>query len=311
MKKTTKVALGAMAGVVALGCIGAAVWLAVRRGADDTVVEAETKPVTLAELSNGEVDFADEKTFGLVQELYGQFEILPLQSFYADELLNEDIWDGNRERGRLEMTLNQTEDWAQAKSWSGAAVRAKYREMFGEEIELTEEKYGVATQSTQLVAAGMRFVIYHEETDEFRELGPSTVATGRHIRRLERAEKDGDKVYLYERALTLKCQLSFESDEEGDSVDKEASCGVLTVAATCGTPEFGWSKSEEKMTDEAVLARAAERGLGLVRWTFERMEDGRYVYRGMNNVMGDGEVLGVSVMEAEAEDYDKVKEENE
>lgn len=281
MKKTTKVVLGVLVGigVVVIVVVGAAVWLAVRQSTGrEVATETEVRTVSLAELPDGEVDLDK------VQGLYEQFEISGLQGFYGDELLIGGVWGDNRERGRLEMALNQVDDW------TGVAVRAKYQEMFGEEIELSEEKYGAAaTQGEWRVVTGMGFVAYNEEADEFRKgLEPSTVTTGRHIRRLERAEKEGDKIYLYERALTLKCQLSLGVDEEGNSVDKEASCGVLTVAATCGTPEFGWSEGDERMTDEEILSKAAGSEMGLVRWTFERMEDGRYVYRGMESVIGDG-----------------------
>lgn len=211
----------------------------------------------------------------LVQALYGQFEISPLQEFYNDELLTAEVFDSNPERGRLEIALNRAENW------TGAAVRAKYQEMFGEEIALTGEKYGGA-QSDRRLAAGMKYVIYDEEQDEFRELEGGTDAGGRYIRRLERAEKVGNKVYLYERALKINCRPDPRFDEEGNQIGGGSSCGILTVAATCGTPEFGWSGDEEGMTDEEILSEAAERGLGLVKWTFERTEDGRYVYQGMN-----------------------------
>jgi len=275
--------------------VGVGIWLALGHGEErvDTPVEEAVRELPDGLLATNEP---------LVQELYGKFEISPLQGFYADELLVE-ASDDNREHGRLEMALNQAENW------TGAAVRAKYREMFGEDVELTDEKYGVATvQNAQFVATEMRFVVYNEETDEFHELGPSTVVVGRHIRRLERAEKAGDRVYLYERALTLKCQLSFGADEKGDPVDKEASCGVLTVAATCGASEFGWSNSEEKMTDEKVLNEAAERRFGMVRWVFERGSEGNYVFKGLERVI-EGEE-GEETIETIEEREQKIKEAN-
>lgn len=235
----------------------------------------------------------------LVQALYGQFEISPLQGFYNDELLTAEVFDSNPERGRLEMALNQAENW------TAAAVRAKYQEMFGEEVVLTGEKYGEAT-----LAEGARWLwttkgaaYYNEEQDEFLELEGGTDGGGRYIRRLERAEKEGDKVYLYERALTINCRPDPRFDEEGNQIGGGSSCGILTVAATCGTPEFGWSGDEEGMTDEEILSEAAGRGLGLVKWTF-RLVDGRYVYRGMERVMGDGS--GV-----ETEDLNEERNENE
>lgn len=237
----------------------------------------------------------------LVQGLYGRFEISPLQGFYEDELSTEMFGD-NREHGRLEMALNRAENW------TSVAVRAKYREMFGEGIELTEEKYGATTQGAQLIAAGKSFVVYDEGMDEFRELGPSTAVVGRYIRRLERAEKDDDRIYLYERVLALKCQLNFGVDEEGNSADKEASCGVLTVAATCGTPEFGWSGDEERMTDEEVLNEAAERGFGVVRWVFEKNAEGNYVFKGLERVI-EGEE-GEEIVETIEEREQKIKEAN-
>lgn len=288
---------GAIIGVTAAMALvaGVGIWLALGHGEErvDTPVEEAVRELPDGLLATNEP---------LVQELYGQFEISPLQGFYADELLAE-ASDDNREHGRLEMTLNQ------AGNWTGAAVRAKYREMFGEDVELTEEKYGVATvQNAQFVATGMRFVIYNEEVDEFYELGPSMVVVGRHIRRLERAEKTGDRVYLYERALTLKCQLGFGTDEKGDQVDKEASCGVLTVAATCGTPEFGWSNSEEKMTDGEVLDEAKNKSMGLVRWVFGKNAEENYVFKGLERVM-EGEE-GEEIVETIEEREQKIKEAN-
>lgn len=274
MKKVTKVILGVAAGLAMLSVVVMSACLVMRRSSDDVTTEAgnsatgaEVKPVTLAEMPDGEVDL------GIVQELYGQFEISALQGFYEDELLTEIIGD-SREHGRLEMALNQAENW------TGAAVRAKYQEMFGEEIELSGEKYG-GLQSDQRLVTGMKYMVYDEERDEFRELEGGTDVGGRYIRRLERAEKEGNKVYLYERALMVRCQPDPRFDEEGNQIGGGSSCGILTVATTCGTPEFGWTGEMEGMTDEEILSEVTERGLGLVKWTFELGEDGSYVYRGM------------------------------
>lgn len=291
MKKATKVVLGVLAGVVMIGTAGAAVWLAVSRDSGrEVITETEVRSVTLAELPDGEVNLDK------VRELYEQFEISALQGFYRDELLTAEVFDSDPERGRLEMALNQAENW------TGATVRAKYQEMFGEEIELSGEKYSGA-QGDRGLAAGMKFVVYDEEQDEFRELEGGTDTGGRYIRRLERAEKAGNKVYLYERALTIKCQPDPRFDEEGEQIGGGSSCGILMVAATCGTPDMGWSGDDEGMTDEEILREAADMGLGLVRWTFELTEDGRFVYRGMERVMrDDGSDMETDVLSKEKEE---------
>ena len=121
---------------------------------------------------------------------------------------------------------------------------------------------------------------------EFGELEGEVDASRWLARRLERAEKEGDKVYLYERVLTVRCQPDSRFDEDGNQIGDGSSCGVLEVAATCGTPEFGWTGEMKGMTDEEVLNEATERGIGLLEWTFELDEAGQYVYRGMERDYG-------------------------
>lgn len=274
--------------------IGVGIWLALGHGegrADTPVEEA------MRELPDGLLATNEP----LVQELYGKFEISPLQGFYADELLVE-ASDDNREHGRLEMALNQAENW------TGVAVRTKYREMFGEEIGLTEEKYGEAWGDNQLVAIGTKFVIYDEQRDEFLELEGGTDAVGRYIRRLERAEKTGDRVYFYERVLTINCRPDPRFDEEGNQIGNGSSCGVLTVAATCGTPDIMWTGDQEGMTDEEVLNEAKNKSMGLVRWVFGKNAEGNYVFRGLERVI-EGEE-GEEIVETIEEREQKIKEAN-
>ncbi len=145
---------------------------------------------------------------------------------------------------------------------------------------------------------GMKIAIYVAENDEFIEISPSTIRTGRYVRRLERTEKatkigeDGEtkeEIYLYERALAVSCKLNLEFDEEGNRVDKGSSCGVLTVAATCGTPEFGWSETDDEMTDEEIFMEASRAGIGLVKWTFEKNAEGNYMFKDLERVIEGGE----------------------
>ena len=281
MKKTTKVVIGVAAGIAMLSVVVMSAWLVMRQNSDDVTIGvgnlatgAVVKPVTLAELPDGEVDLER------VQELYERFEISPLQGFYVDELLTE-VFGAKPERGRLEMVLNQAENW------TGEAVRAKYREMFGEEIVLSEEKYGEDWGDRRL-ASGMKYAAYDAVKDEFVELEGGTDSGGRYIRRLEQAEKEGDKVYLYERVLTVRCQPDPRFDEDGNQIGDGSSCTVLEAAATCGTPDIMWTGEMKGMTDEEILNEATERGLGLVKWTFE-LVDGRYVYQGMERDYDSGD----------------------
>lgn len=279
MKKSAKIALGVAGILVILVAVGTGVWLAVSSNRADEVAAEVERPLEDGPLATNNA---------LVERLYGQFEISTLQGFYADILLDGWLGEYTREEGQLEMALNQAENL------SGEAVRAKYREMFGEEVELTEEKYGASAEEMRL-ARGMKIVAYEAGNDEFIELSsPMTAGTGRYVRRLERAEKatkmgeDGEtkeEIYLYERALAVKCKLNLEFDEEGNRVDKGSSCGVLTVAATCGTPEFGWSETDEEMTDEEIFTEASRAGIGLVKWTFEKNAEGNYVFKDLERAV--------------------------
>lgn len=282
MKKSMKIALGAAGILVVLAAVGVGVWLAMSANRTDEVAVEVERPLEDGPLATNNA---------LVERLYGQFEISTLQGFYADILLDGWLGEYTREEGQLEMALNQAENL------SGEAVRAKYREMFGKEIELTEEKYGASAEKMSLVR-GMKIAIYVAENDEFIEISPSTAGTGRYVRRLERAEKttkigeDGEtteEIYLYERALAVSCKLNLEFDEEGNRVDRGSSCGVLTVAATCGTPEFGWSETDEEMTDEEIFTEASRAGIGLVKWTFEKNAEGNYVFKDLEEVIEGGE----------------------
>lgn len=294
MKK--QVNWGAIIGatIVVVLVVGVGIWLALGRGEEKvgTLVGEAARELPDGLLATNE---------SLVQELYGQFEISPLQGFYEDEL-SAGVSGDNREHGRLEMALNQAENW------TGAAVRAKYREMFGEEIELAEEKYGEAWGDNQLVAMGAKFVIYNEELGEFLELEGGTDAAGRYVRRLERAEKDGDRIYLYERVLTINCRPDPRFDEERNQIGNGSSCGVLMVAVTCGTPEFGWSGDEEGMTDEEVLNEAAVKRFGVVRWVFEKNAEGNYAFKGLESVI-EGEE-GEEIVETIEEREQRIKEAN-
>lgn len=283
MKKPARIALGVAGILVVLAAVGAGVWLAmIVNRADEVAAEVERS------LEDGPLATNN----ALVERLYGQFEISTLQGFYADILLDGWLGEYTREEGQLEMALNQAENL------SGEAVRAKYREMFGEEVELTEEKYGDSAGKMSLVR-GMKIVAYEAGNDEFIELSsPMTAGTGRYVRRLERAEKatkigeDGEtkeEIYLYERALAVSCKLNLEFDEEGNRVDKGSSCGVLTVAATCGTPEFGWSETDDEMTDEEIFTEASRAGIGLVKWTFEKNAEGNYVFKDLERAIEGGE----------------------
>lgn len=301
MKKSAKIALGVAGILVLAGLVAGGVWLAGRSNEEVGGAEGEDKPLvgsTVAsfdELPDGELDFENEAVARLVDGLYGQFEISPIQWFYSNVML-EQANEGLREDAQLQMALNQAENW------SGEAVRRKYREMFGEEIELTEEKYGHLSEGSLGVPTGMKFVAYDAAKDEFVELESGTDVGGKYLRRLERAEKttvtgagsvgdnsDGageddavrETIYLYERALTMNCKPDPRFDEEGNQIGGGSACEILMAATTCGTPEFGWDGASEGMTDEEIFARAKKENLGLVRWTFEKNGEGKYVFKGL------------------------------
>jgi len=223
----------------------------------------------------------------VVKRLYGQFEISPIQWFYSDVRLDGQVDEGLKEAAQLQMALNQAENW------SGEAVRVKYQEMFGEDILLTEEKYGYLEEGVVGVPTGMTFVIYEAETDEFVELEGGTDAGGyKYLRRLERAEKtatigeDGvmrEVIYLYERALTMNCRPDPQFDDGGNQVGGGSACNVLAVIMPYETSGIAWSGDQEGLTDEEVLAEAKERNLGLVKWTF-RKDGENYVFEGLEKV---------------------------
>lgn len=283
MKKSAKIALGVAGILVILAVVGTGVWLAMSADRADEVTAEVERPLEDGPLATNNA---------LVERLYGQFEISPLQGFYGDILLDGRLGEYTREEGQLEMALNQAE------SLSGEAVRAKYREMFGEEVELMEEKYGASAEKMRL-ARGMKFVVYDAGRDEFVEQEGGTDVSGRYLRRLERAEKvtlaeaddvTRDVIYLYERVLATSCKPNPKFDESGNLISSGSFCGILTVAATCGTPDLYWEGEDDSEMDlEEIFAEAKEKDLGLVKWMFEKNAEGNYVFKDLEEVFGGGE----------------------
>ncbi len=251
---------------------------------ENTVVVEKPEGADESEAQLVELSLDDE----VVKRLYGQFEISPIQWFYSDVRLDGQVDEGLKEAAQLQMALNQAENW------SGEAVRVKYQEMFGEDILLTEEKYGYLEEGVVGVPTGMTFVIYEAETDEFVELEGGTDAGGyKYLRRLERAEKTAmigeddvmrEVIYLYERALTMNCRPDPQFDDGGNQVGGGSVCNVLAVMIPYETSGIVWSGDQEGLTDEEILAEAKERNLGLVKWTFRKNAEGNYVFEGLEKV---------------------------
>lgn len=146
VKKSSKKKWGwvVVAILVVLTAAGVGVWWALNSSSDDEDSVSDTG-AALAELPDGEIDLENTA----LRELYGWFVPGGLQDFYRGELLDDD-----REKGQLEIALNTSEQTgckgergADAKCYDGGEVRKHYEELFGEEIILTDEKYGKAVSA--------------------------------------------------------------------------------------------------------------------------------------------------------------------
>lgn len=309
VKKSSKKKWGwvVVAILVVLTAAGVGVWWALNSSSDDEDSVSDTG-AALAELPDGEIDLENTA----LRELYGWFVPGGLQDFYRGELLDDD-----REKGQLEIALNTSEQTgckgergADAKCYDGGEVRKHYEELFGEEIILTDEKYGKAVSArgeglfvyensntgdiNGIIAKRNAPVLvsYAASEDEFYEAEGGFDGGGAFVNRLERAEKEGDYLYLFERAILLSCRPDPFFNDDGEQTGNGSACSVTEAAAIHEVSEFGWTGKDEEMTDDEVMQIAQKKGLGGLKLTF-RKNEGWYVFEKMERENGGVEQLSL------------------
>jgi len=269
------------------GVAGVLVWDALRQSTQEPV---ETDKPAVSEVVEGEEKpeepMAEEISIEepVVQRVYGNFgrieEIFDgWWDFYIDEgvrngeisrehmlLLAASSGLGNACVGNYEYTTGGKVENACV---LGEEVRRKVAEMFGQNIELTEDdKIGS-------LCGGM---IYDVQGDEFHRVGNgcgggSSSSMGRV---LEKAEVSADELYLYEKALLFDAQEYFHFGEDEIFGEK------------IGMYDFPY---DESLGYEEYNKRLAEYKKSLTteygdefKWTFRKNEEGNYIFAGLEKV---------------------------
>ena len=245
-----------------------------------------------------ELDINDE----LVQRLYQPFTVVT-NSHFQLPLCGDDTSDDTREQclrsGKLTVAfLNTPEIPCKAtiennglierygdfivSSWGdeqrkdvekctdGAAVRNQYEKLFGEKIELV----GFDNFEVQGVQDSIFTYSYSPTYDEFYyNLGGASLPTS-YKRILSRAERDAEKVYLYEQIHPFACW----SDNE------ENICQVNGLES--GEELVRW-KSDEILdggSDDKIFLEKVGTDENMVKWTFAKTPEGGYVFEKLEKI---------------------------
>lgn len=221
-----------------------------------------------------------------VQKLYGYFnrlgwtsELGQLAGFYTDrgafagelsEAMMLDLAMANLTTETCVMPpsdenlMKRYEDWQEADGplpsievfqgmynmgcYSGQAVRDKVKEIFGKDLKLTLE-----------VLAGVQYYGYDAENDEFyNKVGGRGGVFPSFARKLLKAERDGERMYLYENV-----SVSFPGGPELVSLYDKClfAQGEAYETNGCGAEDYQWQTGETKF-----------------RLVFKRTDAGNYVF---------------------------------
>ncbi len=159
---------------------------------------------------------------------------------------------------------------------SGEAVRQKVLEMFGKELELMEDdKIGAMCGGKQ----------YDAVNDEFHQvdIGCGGASSLRLSRVLERAEKSGDDIYLYEKAMLF-------DELEYYHIAETSSDGVAGLFGDkIGEYETPPYEDFESNDDYNEWLSSNERNLtseygDMFKWTFTKNAEGNYVFAGLERL---------------------------
>lgn len=240
--------------------------------------EADESEAELVELS-----LDDE----VVKRVYGNFqgifrEFTGWWSFYIDggvrdgkidqakmlKLAGANVW-GSPCIGNYEYTSGGR---VENECASGEAVRQKVAEMFGEHLELVSND-----KLHSFCGDGM---VYDVTNDEFYQsgIGCGGYYTDKLVRVLEEAEKEGDRMYIYERVAIFSDSLEyFRIGDEGILGEKIGEYTVPDYSTFQGPEDYNvWL---EKNRNSLTLEYGDE-----FKWTFRLDEEGNYVFEGLEKV---------------------------
>ncbi len=220
----------------------------------------------------------------LVQKLYQKFQVAKSPwddkwRFYVDE----DVSKGSSDK-YLMLTLASAQLASQGKEqicrgdymmgdevilkmdcYTGEDMRQEVREMFGQEIAFTTED-----------VAGNFCGGYHYDidNDEFHRVGvgcggfwPSSV-----IGKISKAEKIGDDIYIYEKALLQEADGVYRIDSDESGLVAGELIGFISDDLTTGSTEE-YEENVRQKTD-----RYLDENSDIYKWTFTKTADGNYVF---------------------------------
>ncbi len=264
-----------------------------------------------------------------VQAVYGWFGDISstgILRFFEDELI------GNKKDavklGRVEVALANTgmatcrASWtnggldlrygAEADEWEAnrkkiaeecrdaEAVQTKFREIFG---------YSLNLDRMELTADGMYFTVkgrYWDYSKDYNEFFNTLIGVDNRtevIRKLTRAARDGNRLYVYEMAAAMTCEENHDAtegdgeemtgggdNENADKGNKEQvpllqTCRVRRLgSSTDAAPLQIWNNVEEVPNTDEVLERVGSKVV--VEYVFDKNSNGKYIFDSLSYIDG-------------------------
>lgn len=170
--------------------------------------------------------------------------------------------------------------------YDGGAVKRKLFEMFGEDIEFypvreikTEANGWDFVPIFNLIHAGREVCAYDSDYDEFYYYPFGTegrVAVGG----LYAAEKDKDRIYLYEVRAFVQCSPAPYVDEATGEYVNGSHCGISDIDDYKTITE--WSDPEPGVDAETMIQEKEK--YPKFKWTFTKNAEGNYVFESLERV---------------------------
>lgn len=287
VEKKTNAGLITLVVVLALAlaaAVGRGVWQMVQNGRQEAETGTDTGPEKDEDDKHeGEGEGAKVEEVALddpvVQRLYEQFA--PLSSLYwggADFYVDHDAKSGNPSKKQMLLIAyaNAKSSECKVSHWSllgydaasdgcyeGKEIIRKVQEIFGKDITLNAEDtigYGCGWS-------------YDDVNDEFYSQGQG--CGGMYpwvLRGLYHAERDDERIYLYEVAAVTPCNESLFCYIGEDEVVSDRPIDFLD--------EFNTSNPEPTITEMIEHKDKLDK----FKWTFKKNADGEYVFAGLERL---------------------------
>ncbi len=176
-------------------------------------------------------------------------------------------------KGSYEYTYNDGTTVALTNCYSGEDMRSEIAEMFGQKLDFTAEDVAGT------ICGGYR---YNVDNDEFHEVeigcGGSWPAS--IVGKVVKAEKKGDNLYIYEKALMNEATGLYKIDGKNENLTGEFVGNTIdpNYDLTAGSAEE-YQELVRQNTDKFLDSDG-----DTYKWTFAKNADGEYVFAGLEKI---------------------------